>query len=85
MLGLEGTGMIAPMAQKQLQRWRELADRWPWSNNEGAYTCGDCGTMIHQIHDSWGNPYLITSDELSALEVAHLHIRHEGALPDGQD
>lgn len=73
--------VVAPMALKELERWQALAMLWPWSNDEGYHRCGDCGSGIHQTHDSRGARYLITNEELEALEVAHLRRRHEGALP----
>lgn len=86
MLNSPSPGVIAPLAKTQLAKWQDLAaNHWPWSNDEGVHMCGDCGARIHQVHDSQGNPYLITSDELFALEVAHLRVRHGSVDPNAKD
>lgn len=79
---IEHSGVIAPIALRQLERWQALALVWPFSRDENYWRCGDCKTIIHQVWDSRGVRYAVTDEELCALEVAHLRRRHEGALPD---
>lgn len=81
MLGMESK-VIDPIALRQLARWQQLAAKWPFSRDENYWRCGDCMAIIHQVWDSRGNRYDISSADIAALEVAHLRRRHEGALPD---
>lgn len=73
----QGDMPMRQLAYDQLKPWQDLADRWPWSDDEGMTRCGDCGAGIHMHRDPRGHEYKLTQDEWSALEVAHLRQRHE--------
>lgn len=79
-MSLEVRREISQAAIKDLEQWQECARAWPFSSNDTAYMCGDCGVLIHSHYDREGNPYNLLEVDLLALEVAHLRSRHGRAL-----
>jgi hypothetical protein len=84
MIGPRG---IAPMAQRQLAAWQEIAASWGFTaaerDGQSVIVCGECGMGMWLATDRAGSAYTYTEAEKQAHIVLHLRTRHPGMEPPG--
>ena len=78
---------IAPLAQRQLTAWQDLARSWSFAlaerDGQRIMACGECGAGIWLITDTTGTEYAYDGDQKLGMVVLHLRARHADLEPDG--
>lgn len=70
-------GTLHDIALRQLKQWEDVAWEWPtYQDADGYIRCRMCGQSITRTHDNYGIEYVLTTDQLLSLTVAHVRQRH---------
>lgn len=78
-----GPGGIAPLAQRQLAAWQQLAAGWRLQLNERfSLRCDDCGALVVLLTDALDHSYRVTPQQITDATVMHLRRCHEDLDPD---
>ena len=76
---------LAPLGQRQLSAWQDLAGTWPTELDAGSpphvWRCGRCGGGIMLATDRHGTRYDWTAQSRRDMIVLHLRTRHEDLDP----
>lgn len=74
--------IIAALADRQLKAWQDIALYWAvYAGSDGHVRCQMDEMSIWRTHDDHGDRYVIGSDEIVALTVAHLRNHHPNLDP----
>jgi hypothetical protein len=87
-----GPSGIAPLAQRQLAAWQQLAADWPLlveRRTEASglkvlhHVCAECFSSVFALQDQAGQSFRVTPQHVLDATVMHLRARHADLEPAG--